>query len=45
MDYLSENCYLSTLKDNNEMDLFYCGDRDLDDFFHNERAVAIIQQC
>jgi hypothetical protein len=23
MDYLSENCYLSTLKDNNEMDLFF----------------------
>ena len=36
MDYLSENCYLSTLKDNNEMDLFHCGDADLDDFFHND---------
>lgn len=28
MDYLSENCYLSTLNDNNEMDLFHCGDAD-----------------
>lgn len=43
MDYLSENCYLSTLKDNNEMDLFYCGDRDLDDFFHND-SIAYINQ-
>ena len=43
MDYLSENCYLSTLKDNNEMDLFHCGDGDLDDFFHND-SIAYINQ-
>lgn len=43
MDYLSENCYLSTLKDNNEMDLFHCGDADLDDFFHND-SIAYINQ-
>lgn len=43
MDYLSENCYLSTLKDNNEMDLFHCGDADLDDFFHND-SIANINQ-
>ncbi len=43
MDYLSENCYLSTLNDNNEMDLFHCGDADLDDFFHND-SIAYINQ-
>lgn len=43
MDYISENCYLSTLNDNNEMDLFHCGDADLDDFFHND-SIAYINQ-
>lgn len=43
MDFLSENCYLSTLKNNDEMDLFHCGDRDLDDFFHND-SIAYINQ-